>query len=303
MTSALLPTPTPGGRKPLRLGVRTGGDRPPEQVSPPASSRNGSHAPPVPDFGPLAISLRREVLRFYYDEGKRLLTPGELTTLATNADLVESRTATLEHGLALAGIPSLRDLDVADLGCGFGALSVKFAAAGARVTSLDPNHSRMRVGKAVARRHGLDVLWRRARMQDQWSGSESFDVAVMNNSLCYLLETEDRLAALRHTRQALRPGGVLVIRNPNRVHHRDQFSGLPLVGLLPPRLADSAARLLGRERSKVRLLTTRAARRELRKAGFVDVRAVRRPGELRLRAAVAGYQHLVARAPRAGAGQ
>jgi 2-polyprenyl-3-methyl-5-hydroxy-6-metoxy-1,4-benzoquinol methylase len=245
----------------------------------------------------MAISLRREVLRFYYDQGKRLTTPGELTTLATNSDLVESRTETLEHGLAMAGIPGLRDLDVADLGCGFGALSVKFAAAGARVTALDPNGARMRVGSAVARRHNLRVEWRPSSMQDKWSPPERFDVAVMNNSLCYLLDADERRSALEHTRDALRPGGVLVIRNPNRAHHLDQFSGLPLVGMLPSRFADAAARLLGRERSRVRLLTSRAARRELRRTGFVDVRLVRRPGELRLRAAVAGYQHLVARAP------
>jgi hypothetical protein len=119
----------------------------------------------------------------------------------------------------------------------------------------------------------------------------------MNNSLCYIVDRGRRRAALERTFAALRPGGVLVIRNPNRVHPTDQFTGVPLLGLLPPRAAQLAAAALGKHRSQVRLETNRAARRELRRAGFGEVRSVRRTGESRLRASVTGYQHLVARRP------
>jgi hypothetical protein len=88
---------------------------------------------------------------------------------------------------------------------------------------------------------------------------------------------------------------VLVIRNPNRVHPRDQFSGLPLLGILPPRAAKLISKLVRRNRSHVRLLTHRAAHRELRAAGFTDVRTVRRKGHSRVRDAIAGYQHFTAR--------
>ena len=60
-----------------------------------------------------------------------------------------------------------------------------------------------------------------------------FDLVVVNNSLCYVLDREARQAALRLA-GALSPGGWLVMRNPNRLFPLDQFTGIPLLGLLPP---------------------------------------------------------------------
>lgn len=251
------------------------------------------------DFGPVAVSLRREVLRVYYDEGKRLLDPAGLNTLATNSGLAESRAAVLEHALAQAGIESVDGLDVLDIGCGFGALALVFAARGANVVALDPNLDRFeQVGRRAAEAHGLGVRWVAGSMQSMDVGQAAFDVAVMNNSLCYLVPRPLRREALNRTLTALRPGGVVVIRNPNRIHPVDQFSGLPFVGMLGPRTARLIARLFRRKnRSHVRLLTQRAAKRELRRVGFAEVQVVRRPNLSRLREAVAGYQHLTARRP------
>jgi SAM-dependent methyltransferase len=297
MRAAVLPAPRPGSGRRARLGIRTGSDRPAEGRSADSAPRAPASGAQVPDWGPIARSLRREILRFYYDRGRRLTDPAGLTTLATNAELAESRAATLEQALRSAGIGSVRGLELIDLGCGFGSLSLVFALRGARVTAVDPNRPRSRVGEAVARHHGLDIRWAVGAMPDLSLPAESFGVAVMNNSLCYLVGRRERLTGLRHLRQALRPGGVVVIRNPNRLHPVDRFTGVPLLGLLPPAAAGTAARVLGRSRSHVRLLSNAGARRELRRAGFVDVASVRRPGERRLKAALAGYQHLVGRAP------
>jgi 2-polyprenyl-3-methyl-5-hydroxy-6-metoxy-1,4-benzoquinol methylase len=249
------------------------------------------------DFAPVAVSLRREVLRIYYEDGKRLVDPAGLNTLATNSGLAEWRAAILEHALIEAGVSSLDGLRALDIGCGFGALALLLAARGATVVAIDPNATRFAVGRRVAEEHSLPVRWQRGSMEDMDVGREAFDVAVMNNSLCYLVPRHLRAAALSRTLQALRPGGVLVIRNPNRLHPIDQFSGLPLVGALPPRGARAVGRLVRRNRSEVRLVTHRAAHRELRQAGFTDIRTIRRAGMSRAREAVAGYQHFVARRP------
>jgi 2-polyprenyl-3-methyl-5-hydroxy-6-metoxy-1,4-benzoquinol methylase len=251
----------------------------------------------VIDFEPVAVSLRREILRVYYEEGRRMVDPAGLNTLATNSGLAESRLAVLEHALHAAGVTTLESLDVLDIGCGFGALSLVLAARGGSVVAVDPNGDRFAVGRRVAEEHGLEITWRRASMEEMDVGDQAFDVAVMNNSLCYLVPRQLRREALGRTLLALRPGGVLVVRNPNRVHPVDQFSGLPLVGMLPPRAARLAGRVARRNRSHVRLLTPQAAERELRRAGFADVTTVRRAKQSRLREAVAGYQHLTARRP------
>jgi 2-polyprenyl-3-methyl-5-hydroxy-6-metoxy-1,4-benzoquinol methylase len=294
MRAAVLPSPRPGAGRATRLGERTGTDaHPPLPLAPVVVRRSPTRG--VVDFGPVALSLRREVLRFYYDAGKSLSDGAGLTTLATNSELAESRAATLEHALKQAGISDVRGLDIVDIGCGFGALALVFAARGARVLGVDANAERLAVSRRVAEMHGLDARFRQASMEEAELGDGEFDVAVMNNSLCYLIPTRDRHAALRLTARALRDGGVLVVRNPNRLHPIDQFTGVPMLGMLPPRAAQSMAAIVRKHRSRVRLLSQRAARHELRTSGFGDVHSVRRPGESRLRAQLAGYQHLIAR--------
>jgi len=117
----------------------------------------------------------------------------------------------------------------------------------------------------------------------------------MNNSFCYVVARPARRKALADALEALQPGGVLVIRNPNRLRPLDQFTGLPLLGLLPPAVAQLISRLLGRNRSHVRLLSNRAARRELRRAGFAAVESVDPSERARIAGPFAAYQHLIAR--------
>src|SRR4051794_8544221 len=139
------------------------------------------------DFDALAASLRERVLAYYADQGKRLEGAAGQNTLETNSGYVERRGAPLLAMLARAGTPSLAGLELVDLGCGFGALACFFAAHGARVTALDPNGSRLVVGRDVAAAHGLEATFRRGRLQDTGCDASSFDIAVQNNSLCYVV--------------------------------------------------------------------------------------------------------------------
>jgi hypothetical protein len=85
------------------------------------------------------------------------------------------------------------------------------------------------------------------------------------------------------------------MRNPSRIAVRDPFTGLPLVHQLPASLAKPLLRLTerGRGRSSVRMTTAASAARELREAGFDEVRHERSVPERR----PARYQHLTAQRP------
>jgi ubiquinone/menaquinone biosynthesis C-methylase UbiE len=254
-----------------------------------------------PDFAPIADSLRRRVISYYAERGEVLEGAAGLNTLETNSGYVERRADPLLELLFLGtGGDSIHGLQVLDLGCGFGALSLYFAAHGGLVTGIDPIEDRLGVGRDVAAAHELRVHFERGRMEELELPDASFDLAVQNNSLCYVVAREDRDRALRETLRVLRPGGYLIVRNPNRWHPLDQFTGLPLIHLLPATRTNRVAELLGRTRSTVRLSSPPAAVRELRRAGFSDVAHVASPASRWPSFAkdFARYQHLLARRPR-----
>lgn len=247
----------------------------------------------------IAESLRRSVLDYYARRGERLDGESGQRTLDTNSCLIDRRGRPLLEMLrAYAGISSIEGLELADLGCGFGALSVFFAGEAARVTGVDINGSRFEVGRRVGREHALAVEFMRASMQELPLPSARFDLAVMNNSLCYLTRGEERQAALSEALRILRPGGWLVARNPNRWSPVDPFTSLPFVGLFAPEHAERLAGLVGRPRSRVFLTSPRGARLELLRAGFADVVHARVPGwRPRPFDLVARYLHVVGKRP------
>jgi SAM-dependent methyltransferase len=256
-------------------------------------------------FASIVSALREEVLAWYERHGQSLEGEAGRNTLETNSGYVERRGDPLLAMLGeRLGGRSLEGLSVLDLGCGFGALSAFFAAHGAQVTGVDPNVSRFEVGAAVARRHELPIRFVAGRMERLPLPDGAFDLAVQNNSLCYLTGRGERALALAETLRVLRPGGVLIGRNPNRWHPLDQFTRLPLVHLLPPAPAAALSARLGRERSAALAVSPLRLRRELRRAGFEDVVQhgfvdSSRPDALKL---VARYHHLSARRPAPNAG-
>lgn len=248
-------------------------------------------------FAPVCRALRDGIIEHYRDRGEAIDDDAGLRTLDTNSTLVPQRARLMVELARGRGLGSVEGLEVADLGCGFGALALYFAALGARVTGIDPNHERLAVAAAVAAELGLDATFRRGWVEAAPLPDAAFDLLVLNNSFCYVTERSDRREGLRHALRIARPGAWLVMRNPSLGTPLDPFTGLPLVHQLPGPLAAPALKLTarGRTRSQVRLMTAGAARRELRRAGFAEARVERHRGERR----PARYQHLTARRPEA----
>ncbi|HST55746.1 MAG TPA: class I SAM-dependent methyltransferase [Solirubrobacteraceae bacterium] len=252
--------------------------------------------PVPPAFAPLARELRDEVIVHYERRGQHLDTPAGLRTLDTNSVLAADRGRLLLRLLAERGSGSIAGRRLLDLGAGFGSLALYFAHLGADTVALDPNDERMQVAVTIARRHNLTLSAVAAHAQALPLADASFDFVVANNSLCYLDDRAIRKQALAEVHRVLRPGGWLVMRNPNRLHPRDQFTGLPLLPLLPPAAARYVIEKLGRERSHVLLRSPLGAVAELRRNGFTNARWLPVPGR-KLGASIAGYHHVVARRP------
>jgi SAM-dependent methyltransferase len=256
---------------------------------------------PSPAFAPLAHDLRDRIIEHYESLGEPLDTPAGLLTLDTNSVLAASRGRLLLRLLAEAGAGSIAGRRVLDLGAGFGALALYYASLGAEVVAVDPNDARMQVAVAIAQQRDLPVSALTAQAQSLPLPDASFDLVLANNSLCYIVDKEQGRLALREIHRVLRPGGWLAVRNPNRLHPRDQFTGLPLLPLLSPALARRAVDALGRHRSEVRLRSPGGAVRQLRVAGFERAHWRALPGR-RLGARLAGYHHVLGRRPATSAG-
>jgi SAM-dependent methyltransferase len=265
-----------------------------------AGQAPGDSRPPA--FSPIVQELRDEIIEHYERRGKRLDTAAGRRTLDTNSTLAARRGRLLLRLLAEQGAPPVAGRRLLDLGAGFGALSLYFAHLGAEVVAVDPNTARMEVAVAIAARRGLPVSAVSAHAELLPLPEDSVEVVVANNSLCYIVRPDAHRNALAEIHRVLRAGGWLVARSPNRLYPRDQFTGLPLLGLLPPALAGRAAAALGRHRSEVHLRSPGGMVRQLRRAGFTEVRFKALPGERRgLPAGAANrlsrYHHVIARRP------
>ncbi len=255
---------------------------------------NPSSAPMPPAFAVLAHDLRSGIIEHCERRGERLDTPAGLLTLDTNSVLAARRGRLLLRLLAERGMGSISGLRVLDVGAGFGALALYFAHLGAHVVAVNPNEQRMRVALSIAQRRGLDLRIAAARAQSLPFPDACFDLVVANNSLCYIADRDGHRAALSEMHRVLAAGGWVALRNPNRLHLRDQFTGLPLLGLLPAPLTRRVTHTLGRHRSEVRLLSPGGAARELRGVGFAYARWRPHPGQ-GPRDRFAGYHHVLAR--------
>ena len=93
-----------------------------------------------------------------------------------------------------------------DVGCGRGDLGAYLIARGWTVTGIEPSAN----AAEAARARGLDA--RRGTLDDVELEAGAYDAAVFRHSLEHLT---DPVEALRRVREALRPGGLVLISVPN----------------------------------------------------------------------------------------
>lgn len=243
-------------------------------------------------FAGVARALRDGIIEHYRARGETLDTPAGHLTLDTNTILAARRCRLLLRIVERRGGPcDLHGLRAADLGCGFGSLSLYLALAGATVMGVDPNLQRAAAAEAVAERMRLPVTFQRGWMEDLTLPDGAYDLVVLNNTLCYLVDRRDRRQALDHVLRVMRPGAWAVLRNPALLSPTDPFTHLPVVHQLP---LGVSRRLLPGRRAPVRLKTAASVSLELRRAGLKSVHRERidqpwwRPSR---------YQHHTARKP------
>jgi SAM-dependent methyltransferase len=100
-----------------------------------------------------------------------------------------------------------------ELGCGTGRLLVPLASAGYTVTGIDLSPAMLRIARAKAEAAGVAQLVTLAQgnyIDAPLAGPYRFAFVMMNTFL-HLTTQADQLSALRHWRDNLAPGGLLLI--------------------------------------------------------------------------------------------
>jgi ArsR family transcriptional regulator len=117
----------------------------------------------------------------------------------------------------------LPPLDVADIACGEGYLSVESAQWARRVVGIDRSADVLKRAKALAERRGVkNITWKRGDMEKLPLESASADVALLSQALHH---APNPARALAESARILRPGGrvlVLDLREHDQEWVRDR---------------------------------------------------------------------------------
>ena len=103
----------------------------------------------------------------------------------------------------------LPPLEVADLGCGDGYLTIEAAAWAKRVVAVDRSAAVLKRGREMAaRRRARNIEWKRGDLEQVPLEDMSVDVALLSQALHH---AGDPAAALREAFRIVRPGGRLLM--------------------------------------------------------------------------------------------
>jgi SAM-dependent methyltransferase len=144
--------------------------------------------------------------------------------------------------------PGRSPLDVVDVGCGAGTLSMIWAESGHRAHGLDANRRLLELGRQRAVERRLEVDFRIGSAVEVPWRDESMDVCLALGFLEHVAAWE---ACLDELVRVLRPGGVLFLSTTNKLCPAQQEFNLPLYSWYPGPLKRRYERLASSSRPEL----------------------------------------------------
>jgi ubiquinone/menaquinone biosynthesis C-methylase UbiE len=182
----------------------------------------------------------RKALLSHYIGVANSLSPAEL-----QKELQDHLSGRLNHARErfvpwLKGLVDLSRSECLEIGSGTGSATLAMLESGCKVVGVDIHPGSLEVARirAVDFEQSVEFHVLNASHLAKVTGNRAFDLAVFYSSLEHMTVRE-RLAAIKKSWQALRPGGWLVVADtPNRLWFKDDHTtGLPFMHWLPDDLA------------------------------------------------------------------
>lgn len=124
-------------------------------------------------------------------------------------------------------------LNIADIGCGVGVMSIMWAHEGHRVHGLDVNEALLGLARQRASEAGLNVEFNLGSATNLPWENESMDVCIAPELLEHVVEWK---ACITEFARILKPNGVLFISTANKLCPKQQEFNLPFYSWYPSAL-------------------------------------------------------------------
>jgi 2-polyprenyl-3-methyl-5-hydroxy-6-metoxy-1,4-benzoquinol methylase len=135
------------------------------------------------------------------------------------------------------------ELDVLDIGCGYGHTTLELARACRSALGVEPTVDLFRFASNLQAESGVSTLEFRHQGVDDLDENDRFDLVVLDNVYEHL---PNQAAALQAISTRLRPGGVVFLLIPNKLWPIEAHYRLPFLSYLPLRLANLYLRITRR---------------------------------------------------------
>lgn len=110
-------------------------------------------------------------------------------------------------------IKCLQSLKIADIGCGGGLVTEPLCRMGAEVTGVDAGRENIRVAKAHAKSHGLDIDYQATTAEELAASGAKFDVVAALEIIEHVADVDTFLEACC---KLVAPRGMLILSTLNR---------------------------------------------------------------------------------------
>jgi 2-polyprenyl-3-methyl-5-hydroxy-6-metoxy-1,4-benzoquinol methylase len=137
----------------------------------------------------------------------------------------------------------IAELDVLDIGSGYGHTALALAAQCRTVIGIEPCLEPALFSEQLQRKNGVTNAWFHHATLEGFATQQQFDLIILDNVLEHL---HDQEAALKQINLLLRPGGVLYLLVPNKYWPIEVHYHLPFLGWLPIEFANIYLRMTGR---------------------------------------------------------